>query len=237
MNSNKKVSCVLVTGHIPERRRLAEKAIECFNFQTWENKELIIINEGEPFNLPGEELVSPGMTLGELRNIGLKKATGDAVIQWDDDDWYHPYRIEYQVSFWSDKEAVILSNEIICNIKTKEAKVCSARRWVKGGFHGTILHNSRAYFRYPNKKKGEDTQFISQFKNVKALNNDPRLYIRFWHGDNTWDLKHFNGLSKLSRKLNAREELLLKDVTDWYKKDKNINLQKHFIESKKIKFL
>ena len=39
-----------------------------------------------------------GNTLGRLRNHSIDLATGDWCIQWDDDEWYHPWRIERQAS-------------------------------------------------------------------------------------------------------------------------------------------
>ena len=37
-----------------------------------------------------------GQTLGELRNASVEAARGDIVCQWDDDDRYHPRRLELQ---------------------------------------------------------------------------------------------------------------------------------------------
>ncbi|QDU73721.1 Glycosyl transferase family 2 [Bremerella volcania] len=204
-----RVSCIMVTGHKPERRRLAEVAIGCFNQQTWPDRELVIVNEGEPFNLPGERLVPTGATLGELRNLGLSNADGDLIIQWDDDDWYHPDRIRVQAEAWKPGHAVILNHEIICDMTSGQALVCTV------GFPGSILHEAQTTARYETLRKGEDSVFADSFRRIH-LNNNPTLYIRFWHGLNTWDRKHFQSLARISRPLTEDENLQLQRALSSY---------------------
>ena len=98
------VSCLMVTKN---RRDLARRSIACFMSQTWQNKELVIIDDGdedytaliETFDA-GQRIqynrisADPDRLLGGLRNISLDRANGEYCMQWDDDEWYHPRRIE-----------------------------------------------------------------------------------------------------------------------------------------------
>jgi glycosyltransferase involved in cell wall biosynthesis len=207
-----KVSCVMVTGHKPERMPLARVAIECFKKQTYPNLELLVINEGTPFCLDEEVLVEPGTSLGELRNLGLKHATGDLVIQWDDDDWYSPERVAVQVTDWEKAQsrkpqhshAILLRREIVCDLTTGKGRVCDAVKWRYGGFPGTILH-PRNGETYPDKAKSEDEIFMHRYKCL-SVDNDPRLYVRTWNGLNTWDQAHYQLILRNSRELTVEEQ-------------------------------
>src|SRR5262245_57789486 len=96
------VSCLMVTRN---RAKLARRAIACFQAQTWANKELVIVDDGDedyaPVLAPYRRDLhivyhrlppDPARTLGAARNISLELASGDYCAQWDDDEWYHPER-------------------------------------------------------------------------------------------------------------------------------------------------
>lgn len=215
------VSCVMVTGH-QERRSLAMLAIASFRRQTYGNRELVIVNEGEPFYVADERVrevaVSPGKKLGELRNVGLLAASGDLVMQWDDDDWHGCRRIANQVEHgWPN----ILANEIVLNCLTGEARVVSAKRWRQGGFPGTILHPRSTHVRYKPMAKSEDTVFASRFPDLRPLDNSPLDYVRRYHGANTWHEEHFASFMATGRPLTQAEEHLLYGI-DWLHKNQGL---------------
>ena len=113
------VSAIMVTGKHACRRSFSQAAIRCFLEQTHPDKELVIINGGGPplcsAHPEVREIVVPvgsDVTLGDLRNIGLEQARGDLIIQWDDDDWHHPRRMEFQTSAWEPGTAVLLRQQI-----------------------------------------------------------------------------------------------------------------------------
>lgn len=95
------VSCVMVTrGIVPILRH----SVECFCRQTYPNRELVVVYDGEQegieaffrsMQLPKVTLVSvPSVfSLGELRNIGIARASGQIIAQWDDDDLFDPLRL------------------------------------------------------------------------------------------------------------------------------------------------
>ena len=97
---NPLVSCLCVT-----KNKLVKNAIDYFHLQTYDNKELILVTETSNKNLSYLKEVAASndnihlietkdnITLGELRNISVREASGEYVIQWDDDDIYHEKRI------------------------------------------------------------------------------------------------------------------------------------------------
>lgn len=102
-----KISCVTVTTG---RVDLVKKAIHCYVYQTYKNKELVILSQGsEEENKQIESYVNSlerndisffnapsHLTLGAMRNASIEIAKGEVICQWDDDDLYHPDRIRTQ---------------------------------------------------------------------------------------------------------------------------------------------
>ena len=112
------VSCLMVTKN---RARLARRALHCLAHQTWQNKELVIIDDGDEDYEPmlAEYRQSfpihyhriqpePSTYLGQLRNLSLSRANGEFLVQWDDDEWYHPERIERQMRAIADGLDVVV---------------------------------------------------------------------------------------------------------------------------------
>jgi len=214
------VSAVMITGKSVEHERWARVALRCFLEQTWpaESRELLIVNDG-PYRLlarPDEYVAPDGRPLvrelglpagerplGELRNIGLDSARGDCVIQWDDDDWHGPGRIELQAT-------PVRQGRAACTFLNRQARYSvpqnSAKLFLANRIHGTILHRVCGV-RYPATRRAEDTDFmyrvITEFGADRVEDIDvpaeecDRYYIRLHHGGNTWGAGHIMGLSAL----------------------------------------
>ena len=187
------VTAVMITGMHKSRYALARVAIECFKKQTYPNKELLIINHGGESLFTGDARIrelrltkSKTDTVGDLRNLGLKYADGEYIISWDDDDWHHPKRIQTQMTAQLDGSAVFLKHRINYSFKNG----CALYDVAAKGAEATILHPKNVEFRYPSLLRGSDTTFANSFKKRIALDNDPALYIRFYHGLNLWDDGH-----------------------------------------------
>ena len=98
------VSCLCLTRN---RREWLPKAIACFQAQTYENRELVIVPDRlEDFAglIPDDDLIRvlpgshvPGEVVGAKRNRGCAAAVGELVAIWDDDDYSAPERLAYQV--------------------------------------------------------------------------------------------------------------------------------------------
>ncbi len=96
------VSCLMPTYN---RRRFVPLAIRYFLRQDYPNKELIVIDDGTDEIcdlLPEDERIryqrlNSKRTLGAKLNLACEMARGTIIAHWDDDDWYAPYRLRYQV--------------------------------------------------------------------------------------------------------------------------------------------
>src|SRR5262249_43555646 len=96
------VSCIMPTYN---RRRFLPLALQTFQAQDYPHKELLVLDDGtDPIGDLAEG--QPGLRYGRLpsriaigakRNLGCARAAGEVIAHWDDDDWYAPDRLRYQV--------------------------------------------------------------------------------------------------------------------------------------------
>jgi glycosyltransferase involved in cell wall biosynthesis len=86
------VSCIMPTYN---RREFIPSAIKYFLRQDYDNKELIIIDDGtdavgdlipEAKNIRYYRLDAK-ISLGAKLNLGCQYANGKIIVNWDDDDW------------------------------------------------------------------------------------------------------------------------------------------------------
>lgn len=99
----------LVTAVMPTRearRDFWRKSLTYFAAQTFEDCELLILEEAAapadfvpPPRVRYEHILPTGWGAGTKRNTINSRAYSDIIIHWDDDDWYHPSRIETQVNY------------------------------------------------------------------------------------------------------------------------------------------
>ncbi|MEO8853744.1 MAG: glycosyltransferase [Ginsengibacter sp.] len=97
------ISCIMPTYN---RRSFVPNAIRYFLRQDYENKELIIIDDGEDVV---KDLVPQSnniryfrldhkISLGAKLNLACEYAKGNIIANWDDDDWYSSTRLSYQAN-------------------------------------------------------------------------------------------------------------------------------------------
>lgn len=201
--NNLKVSCLMVTAN---RRDLARRAIQCFENQTYQNKELVIVDDGEEDyslileHLPPEQVKyvklkkQPDFVLGKLRNRSLEEATGDYLIQWDDDDWYHPERIKIQANILDQGyDACCLASSLM-HLDTDEFMMHPYVGILPDGIPGSIMHRKSETIRYPETRRSEDTVYLEEWMKLRYYKLDHSfnyLFLRAYHGDNTWEQGHF----------------------------------------------
>jgi glycosyltransferase involved in cell wall biosynthesis len=95
-----KVSLVMPTYN---RARYVPIAIRCFLQQTYADKELIIVDDGnESLELPLDDRIrvirlTTRTPTGTKRNYGAEAARGSIIASLDDDDWSSAHRLEDQV--------------------------------------------------------------------------------------------------------------------------------------------
>lgn len=108
------VSCILPFSN-PYRINLVRKAVNNFIYQRYTPYELLIVNgtnqsvltnadmDSQFYSTAGcsvrEIQTSPGLNAAAMRNVALKShAAGDYIICIDDDDYFHPDRLLYQMA-------------------------------------------------------------------------------------------------------------------------------------------
>jgi glycosyltransferase involved in cell wall biosynthesis len=198
------VSCLMVTAR---RTALAERAVQCFCNQTWANKELLIIDDGDddytamlqPYRAQAEIRYdrvgsAPRLLLGGLRNLSLERSRGEYCTQWDDDEWYHPQRIESQMNALASEDSASVLRYTLMHIDQPGLSEHPYRTGLRRGTPGTLLHR-RSAVRYPNQGKGEDSRYLQHIRRGQSVaimgTEFSHLFIRCYHGQNTWDRRHF----------------------------------------------
>jgi len=191
------VSCVCITGRsLFETKKLLPIALRSYEVQTYPAnlREIILVHDNPEcaelvemlaMAVNGVSVQAPkGLTLGELRNIGLDAAQGELAIQWDGDDVHHPERIGAQVAAYSrdDRLPVFLQRQL-CYCVDKD--VAFVREHGHTWIHGTILHENLGRYRYPKLAKTEDTAFMRNWEGCHILDNPPELYLRLCHKAST----------------------------------------------------
>ena len=179
------VSCIMPTN----RPKWAARAIREWNQQTYRDRELIVVVDGEKLETelpPGVRVVhlDGKHSVGAKRNIACELARGGIIAHVDDDDWYAPNRLDVQVRLLesSDVRVVGFRSAAFFDTRTKEARLCT----------GCVLGASFVYWRgwweshrFANHQLGEDVDFWNTAKpKVLAIEGDDFLVCRN-HAQNT----------------------------------------------------
>lgn len=208
------ISCLCVTWGRPS---LLRRSIEIFNNQTYMNRQLVVIcrdsdtitlNLLHEINQNNIKIVSVEnahqMKLGELRNLSIDNSDGEYVCQWDDDDWYHPHRVQdqYTAIKESNKSGSILSYILMFDAKEKYAYLSPRRAWENSFMCERKLIIDKA-IKFPDLDKAEDTPFINELIDLNVLVPlvKPELYIYNNTGSNTCDPSHFEKLYGWAQRL------------------------------------
>jgi glycosyltransferase involved in cell wall biosynthesis len=192
----------MVTGGSPLREQFGRQAVESFRQQTYAPRELVILNQsldkphqyqllpelfeaGEGYYI--REMMSWPMKLGQARNYTLGQAAGDWLLAMDDDDWWHPQRIEWQTA-QRDGQKLVVPCLYLAYSFLNDAAYVSRHQWCAG-----LTLFPRTTRRYDaDRQRSEDWAFmdaIPQSGRVRWV--DPEeMYLRFYHGENTWDARH-----------------------------------------------
>jgi glycosyltransferase involved in cell wall biosynthesis len=209
------VSCILPTGG---RRAFVALSLERFVAQDYLRKELVVVDDGpEPVDdlfagVPNVRYLRmpPGRTVGEKRNEGCAAASGDVLLQWDDDDWFGAARLSRQVAPLADGRADVTALETRWIARLPEGEFWGLspalhRRMFYGDVHAGTLAFRRDLWtdgvRYPDQSLAEDAQFLHDAlarggRLLRVANEELFIYIR--HGRNAWTFD-------VGRHLNARE--------------------------------
>ncbi|WP_262885618.1 glycosyltransferase family 2 protein [Flagellimonas ochracea] len=200
-------------------------AIKCYMDQTYPNKELVIVTDGTDWfkravadyikHLERDDirlisLEQKDYKLGQLRNISISEAQGDIICQWDDDDLYHPKRLQVQFEqMAADKaDASFFTDQLQY---WWEDRVLNWVDWTKDShmgpwqlIPGTVMMYKNTDFSYPEDgiyaRIGEDSALLDsmvQHLKISRLSKYGYLYMYTYHGRNTFSREHHGRISKL----------------------------------------
>lgn len=196
MQSNPLVSCVMPTFN---RRKFVPGAIDNFRSQTYPNRELVIVDDGnDPIAdlVPDDPMIryirlDQRLKTGAKRNAACRAARGEIIVHWDDDDWSSPDRVEVQVAALLDSGADLCGlSDLLFYEPATDRGWCyryppRARPWVAGG---TMCYPRSLWEAqpFPDVRQGEDTQFVWANRSLRVHTIDRLdLYVATIHISNT----------------------------------------------------
>lgn len=227
------VSCLLPTT---DRFELFTRSVACYCRQTYSRTELVVVSNGEPEYRRRVEahlrqlgrsdirqvfVEGDDWTLGRLRNLTLESASGELVCQWDDDDLYHPLRIERQVTELLGQHAMscflsemlqyfVDRNELYWTIWDIEPTWPIREQVIPG----TLLCWRSVAARYPesgpHSDRLEDMDFLDQLVTegpVARISGEAYLYVYVFHGRNVWPFDHHWNIAHSWRKARSKSAL------------------------------
>jgi glycosyltransferase involved in cell wall biosynthesis len=201
-----------------DRAELAAQAICNYFNQTYPNKELVIVAQGQPesnktlrqyvdaLNDPSIVMVevSPTISLASLRNLSVGIARGEFICQWDDDDFHHPARIATHMMYMPNAVASAYSQHLKYFEHTKSlywidwskeeifwaTMLCGAIMFRKDAYRH---FNSLLYPEYTGQQhKEEDLNVLQKLVKLGTVVQMPQghQYIYRYHGKNVYNLAH-----------------------------------------------
>jgi len=196
------VSCIMPTY---ERRRYVPQALQSFLQQDYPNRELIIVDDGKDAigdlaeGLPNVRYFHVARTsIGAKRNLACRHAAGEIIAHWDDDDWYSPDRLRYQVMpiIAGKADLTGLENAFVLELPRAEfwttAPALHQRLFVGNVHGGTLVYRKDLWtqgLRYPEINLAEDAGLLiratRQGKRLVRLSN-PGVFVYVRHGRNAW---------------------------------------------------
>ena len=223
------VTCVTISQ--AERLPLLAYAMQDFLSQTYANRDLLIVHDSDDAtHLTRQRMADSmsrtfkdpkliqvhqcpsGMPLGTLRNLASSLCRGTIICQWDDDDRYHPLRLELQLEALREQGAAFsfLSDQLHY---FSTDKVLSWDDWNIDPYPlnfipGTLMGMRDEMPQYPNVSRGEDTSLclsvIAQGKRIVRLRGCGWCYVYVFHGANVWSDRRHRSISAVKGLTEAR---------------------------------
>jgi hypothetical protein len=187
------------------RQQMVDRAIRCFNRQTYPHRILVVVDTSlTPLEIPVNRYIhhtrlgpsSPPRSIGALRNIANCLSVGGAlnapiIAHWDSDDYSAPVRLVEQVKLLVESQKPAVGyNQIAFLDVTKQPP----ETWLYTSQHptravGTSLMYWRATWQkrpFPDLQIGEDQQWMLRVPcAVETSVRQPVRMIATIHGRNT----------------------------------------------------
>jgi O-antigen biosynthesis protein len=197
------VSCIMPTYN---RRALLSLALRSFLAQDYPNRELIVVDDGEDAvvdvvsGVPGVRYfrLRTRKSIGAKRNVACQQAQGEIIAHWDDDDWYSPERLGYQVAPILTDQADLTGLDNAFVLEPAAGRFWTTRQDIHnqmfvGNVHGgTLVFRKRLFsegLRYPELNLAEDASLLRRAmkrgKRLVRLSN-PGVFVYMRHGRNAW---------------------------------------------------
>lgn len=188
------VTCLCLTRN---RREWLKKAIACFDAQSYENRELLIIADATPDVecipiplFPRCRVYTSGpLNVGRKRNFGCALALGSVIAICDDDDYSAPGRLANQIAHMQTTGKAVTGYSGM--------KVTDGENWwqyrtmIPSGFvMATSLCFTKAFWErnhFEPIQEGQDEAFASAAVRAKELASQPDLDLMHFtsHAGNT----------------------------------------------------
>lgn len=190
------ISCILPTAN---RREFIPQALALFAAQDYPNTELIIVDDGEDSVadlIPAQaniryQRLPQRLTIGAKRNLACELANGEFIAHWDDDDWYAPTRLSYQLAQLQASGAMICGLDRVLFHEPQAGQAWEYRYppnekpWAYGA---TLLYRRDWWQQHPfaDVMIGEDNRFVWQASAQQLLRlAEVSWYVGLVHEHNT----------------------------------------------------
>lgn len=189
-----KVSCVMPTK---DRREFIPAAIDCFLRQTYENRELVIVDDGDdPVGDLAESYKdrriryfrTDKMLTGPKRNFTNSLAEGTLIAHFDDDDWSSDDRIEFQVAFMEEQNKKIAGFSRLLFWDCLKKRPLFYRAFVPNYVVGTSLVYWKAMWEmhpFAAEQVATDHKFVNGLLTRIAASPDHSHMVARIHGNHT----------------------------------------------------
>lgn len=196
------------------RRQFHDRTYACFAAQSFQNKELVVLETGEERSSFWDALARSDVrvryrffgpscqwSVGLKRNLAVHYSSGSVIAHFDDDDLYAPLYLEAMVAGLgrSGADAVTLSCWHIFDELTGIAGFCDSQNDMPTvnsdgqafgyGFSYVYLRSAWLRSPFPDCDLGEDYSFVKRLRyfgsRVELLRDDGGLCLHVQHGSNT----------------------------------------------------
>jgi glycosyltransferase involved in cell wall biosynthesis len=171
------------------RRPFIRAAIQSFLDQTYENRELVILDDGDdpvidliPDDQRIRYIAHKKVTVGKKRNMACEEASGEIICPWDDDDFSMPTRVTDQVFrlIISSKPITGYSTLLFWDRTTRQAK--RYRATAAGYVCGTSLAYLRNFWKmrpFRDQQEASDNAFVNPvLRQVAAADGSSHMVAR-----------------------------------------------------------